>query len=72
MKKPKTLRTMKLVSNLLESMTGIHIFYVAGLLIFLTLFVIIVVRTMRRPAAEMNEIKESILIDNDSEESMKA
>ena len=58
------------MSNLLESMTGIHIFYVAGLLIFLTLFVIIVVRTMRRPAAEMNEIKESILIDNDSEESM--
>ncbi len=61
---------MKLVSNLLESMTGIHIFYVAGLLIFLTLFVVIVIRTMRRPAAEMNEIKESILIDNDSEESM--
>ena len=61
---------MKLVSNLLESMTGIHIFYVAGLLIFLTLFVIIVIRTMRRPSAEMKEIKESILIDNDSEESM--
>ena len=61
---------MKLVSNLLESMTGIHIFYVVGLLIFLTLFVVIVVRTVRRPSAEMNEIKESILIDNDSEESM--
>ena len=61
---------MKLVSSLLESMTGIHIFYVVGLFIFLTLFVIIVIRTMRRPAAEMNEIKESILIDNDSEESM--
>jgi len=61
---------MKLVSSLLESMTGIHIFYVAGLLIFLALFVIIVIRTMRRPAAEMNEIKKSILIDNDSEESM--
>ena len=58
------------MSNLLESMTGIHIFYVAGLLIFLTLFVVIVIRTMRRPSEEMNEIKESILIDNDSEESM--
>ena len=57
---------------MLESMTGIHIFYVVGLLIFLTLFVVIVIRTMRRPSAEMNEIKESILIDNDSEESMKA
>lgn len=63
---------MKLVSSLLESMTGIHIFYVVGLLIFLTLFVIIVVRTLRRPSSEMNEIKESILIENDSEESMKA
>ena len=61
---------MKLVSNLLESMTGIHIFYVVGLLIFLTLFVVIVVRTLRRPSAEINEIKESILIDNDLEESM--
>jgi len=61
---------MKLVSNLLESMTWIHIFYVVGLLIFLILFIVIVIRTMRRPAAEMNEIKESILIDNDSEESM--
>lgn len=58
------------MSNLLESMTGIHIFYVAGLLIFLALFLVIVVRTMRRPSEEMNEIKESILIDNDSEESM--
>ena len=61
---------MKLVSSLLESMTGIHIFYVAGLLIFLTLFVIILVRTLRRPSSEMNEIKESILIESDSEESM--
>lgn len=60
---------MKLVSNLLESMTSIHIFYVVGLLIFVVLFAIIVVRTMRRPAAEMNEIKESAIIDNDSEES---
>jgi len=68
--KLKIQRAMKLVSNLLESMTGIHIFYVVGLLIFLTLFVVIVIRTMRRPSAEMNEIKESILIDNDSEESM--
>ena len=60
---------MKLVSSLLESMTGIHIFYIAGLLIFLSLFVIILVRTLRRPSSEMNEIKESILTENDQEES---
>ena len=50
-------------------MTGIHIFYVIGLLLFFILFIVIFVRTMRRPAAEMNEIKESILIDNDPDES---
>lgn len=56
---------MKLVSSLLGSMTGIHIFYVIGLLIFFSLFIVICIRTIRRPASEMNEIKESILNDND-------
>lgn len=60
---------MKLVSNVLESMTGIHIFYIGGLLLFFVLFILIFVRTMRRPAAEMDEIKESILMDNDTDES---
>jgi hypothetical protein len=59
---------MKLVSNLLENIAGIQIFYVIGLLIFFVLFLVILVRTIRRPAKEMNEIKESILTDNDSEE----
>ena len=59
---------MKIVSNMLENIAGIQIFYVIGLLIFFGLFVVILIRTMRRPAKEMNEIKESILTDNDSEE----
>jgi preprotein translocase subunit YajC len=59
---------MKIVSNMLENIAGIQIFYVIGLLIFFVLFVVILIRTMRRPAKEMNEIKESILTDNDSEE----
>jgi len=59
---------MKLVSNFLENIAGIQIFYVIGLLIFFVLFLVIVVHTLRRPAKEMNEIKESILTDNDSEE----
>jgi preprotein translocase subunit YajC len=57
---------MKIVSNMLENIAGIQIFYVIGLLIFFVLFVVILIRTMRRPAKEMNEIKESILTDNDS------
>jgi preprotein translocase subunit YajC len=61
---------MKLVSNLLENIEGIQVFYIIGLLIFLALFIIIFIRTMRRPAREMKEIKESILMDNDSEGSI--
>jgi len=60
---------MKLVGKLLESMTNIHIFYIVGLLIFLCLFIIIIVRTCRRPAAEMEEIKTSILNDKDPDTS---
>jgi len=59
---------MKIVSNVLENINGIQVYYVLGLLIFFSLFIVIVVRTMRRPAKEMNDIKESILIENDSEE----
>jgi preprotein translocase subunit YajC len=59
---------MKIVSNVLENIEGIQIYYILGLLIFITLFIVIVIRTMRRPAEEMKEIKESILNDNDPEE----
>ncbi|MBT3383044.1 MAG: cbb3-type cytochrome c oxidase subunit 3 [Prolixibacteraceae bacterium] len=59
---------MKIVSNLLENIEGIQIYYIIGLLIFFTLFVVIFIRTMRRSDNEMEEIKNSILIDNDSEE----
>jgi hypothetical protein len=59
---------MKIVSNVLENVEGIQIFYVVGLLIFVALFIVIVIRTIRRPAKEMIEIKKSILNDNDTEE----
>ncbi len=59
---------MKIVSNLLEQIEGIQIYYIIGLLIFVTLFVVIFIRTMRKPNKEMDEIKKSILIENGSEE----
>ena len=59
---------MKIVSNLLEQIEGIQIYYIIGLLIFVTLFVVIFIRTMRKPDKEMDEIKNSILIENGSEE----
>ncbi|MEN8157281.1 MAG: CcoQ/FixQ family Cbb3-type cytochrome c oxidase assembly chaperone [Bacteroidota bacterium] len=59
---------MKLVSNFLEGIEGIQVFYIIGLLIFVTLFIVIFIRTMRRPDSEIDEIKRSILTDNGSEE----
>ncbi len=61
---------MKIVSNLLENIDGIQIYYIVGLLIFFTLFVVIFIRTMRRPNKEMEEIKNSILKDNNTEDTV--
>ncbi|MFV0266899.1 MAG: cbb3-type cytochrome c oxidase subunit 3 [Draconibacterium sp.] len=59
---------MKIVSDLLTSIEGIQIFYIIGLLIFVVLFIVITVRTMRMPDKEMENIKNSILADGESEE----
>ena len=58
---------MRIVSNLLESIEGIQIFYIIGLLIFFILFLIIAVRTLLMPNNEAEEIKSSILNDKESE-----
>ena len=57
---------MKIVSNVLENIDGIQLFYIVGLLLFFTLFVVIFYRTMKRPNKEMSDIKKSILIDDNS------
>ena len=59
---------MKIVSNLLTSIEGIQIFYIVGLLIFVALFIVILIRTMRMPNGEIEKIKKSILTDNESED----
>ncbi|QIA09706.1 CcoQ/FixQ family Cbb3-type cytochrome c oxidase assembly chaperone [Draconibacterium halophilum] len=59
---------MKIVSNLLTSIEGIQIFYIIGLLIFVALFIVIVIRTIRRPKKEMDDIKNSIIEDDDTED----
>ncbi len=61
---------MKIESDILEDIEGIQIYYIIGLLIFFTLFVVIFIRTMRKPKNEMDEIKNSILDDNNSEETI--
>ena len=56
---------MKIVSNLLQSIEGIQIWYIISLLIFFFMFLVFLYRIFRKPAAEMNEIKNSVLDDND-------
>lgn len=59
---------MKIVSDLLTSIEGIQVFYIIGLLIFVALFIVIFIRTMRLKNSDMDDIKNSILADGDSEE----
>jgi len=59
---------MKIISNLLENIEGIQIYYIIGLLIFVTLFIIISIRTIRMPKSEVEKIKNSILNDNETED----
>jgi hypothetical protein len=59
---------MKIVSNLLTSIEGIQIFYIIGLLIFVVLFVVIFIRTMRMKNSDMEAIKNSILSDDESKD----
>lgn len=60
---------MKIVSELLTSIEGIQIFYIIGLLIFVTLFIVIFIRTMRMKDSDMEDIKNSILLDGESDDS---
>jgi len=55
---------MKIISNLLESIEGIQIWYILALLIFFFMFIVIMFRILMKPRNEMDEIKNSILNDD--------
>lgn len=54
---------MGFVSDVLRN-AGIQWYYIVGLLIFLSLFIVIIIRTYKTPKSIMKQNKESIL-DND-------
>ena len=60
---------MKIVSDLLTGIEGIRVYYIIGLLIFVLLFVVILIRTMRMKKKDVEDIKNSILEDDESEDS---
>jgi hypothetical protein len=54
---------MKIISSLLETIEGIQIWYIAGLLIFFILFILFTIRAFLYPKQEIDEIKNSIFDD---------
>ena len=59
---------MKIVSNILENIEGIQMWYIIGLLIFVVLFIVIFIRTIRRSNSEMDRLKNAILLDDESKD----
>ena len=60
---------MKIVSNVLENIEGIQIYYIIGLLIFISFFITVLYRTYTTPNKEVEDIKNSIL-DDDSDNNL--
>lgn len=58
---------MKIISNFLKEINGIEYYYIAGLLIFMTLFVIIFVKTYRTSNSKMDELKNIVFDEKDNE-----
>jgi preprotein translocase subunit YajC len=56
---------MKMISNVLENIQGIQMYYIIGLLLFVSFFIVILIRTLRMPSKEADQIKNSILDDKE-------
>lgn len=54
---------MGFVSKVLENENGIQWYYILGLFIFLTIFIVMLYRTIKIPKKDLQQYKESILDD---------
>lgn len=52
---------MEFVSNILKNVNSAIVLNGIGLVIFITFFIVVIVRTYRLPKAEVEKIKKSIL-----------
>jgi len=59
---------MSFVSGVLNGVDGIQYYYIAGLLIFIILFIVMLYRTIKIPRKDLMKFKASIL-ENDELES---
>ena len=58
---------MSFVGEVLKNVNGIQWYYITGIIIFITLFIIIVYRTYKIPKTELLNMKQSILDEDNSE-----
>ncbi len=52
---------MGAVGEILKSVNGIERYYIAGILIFIVIFMVILYRTIRIPKTDLERFKNSIL-----------
>jgi hypothetical protein len=52
---------MSFVGDVLDSVNGIQWFYIAGILIFIALFIVILYRTSKIPKTDIEKFKNGIL-----------
>ena len=48
---------MSFVGNVLKNVDGIQYFYIAGILIFISLFIVIAYRTVKIPRKDLDDFK---------------
>ena len=61
---------MGFVSNMLGNVNHIQIYYIIGLLIFMGLFAVIIVRTLRMKKSDIISIKTAILDQSEQTETI--
>jgi hypothetical protein len=63
---------MGFVGKLMGNVQNIQIYYILGLLIFIGLFIVILVRTLRMKKSDIVAIKTSIIDQDEQTESMNS
>ena len=62
---------MKIVSSVLENIEGIQIYYIIGLIIFISFFITVIIRTYFLTSnKEVEDIKNAIFDNDDSDNNL--
>lgn len=56
---------MGFVGHVLENVTGIQWYYTVGLFIFITLFIVMIYRTLKIPKSDLINFKETVFDKDD-------